>query len=232
MGKELKIFLERLETTQTVKEKKEIQTRFDELADYLMNKLCIAVNDKHYRIVEIEMYYYHKDKHADPYVHGYPEQLNCGTWYFHYSGLGLDITFGNKEKNIYGGILIRSIKELDENPKYINGPFNVLKEIFPKMTIETGGKGICIEALQEKHQKEFTQKDIYIGKRIGLTKEALDRRENKRQEHDKDYVKKEDPKRDYENIDYRYIVEKNEPNNKVKKKTEVKILDRTNNQNI
>lgn len=46
--------------------------------------------------------------------------FKCGTY------KGMDITFGNK--NIYGGILIRSIMDLNDG-KYIEGPCNSVSKL-------------------------------------------------------------------------------------------------------
>jgi hypothetical protein len=58
-------------------------------------------------------------QHPDEYAHQHAEQAKSNTWYFH--GSGLDITFGDKE--IYGGILIRSIGLL-KMQKDFNAPFD------------------------------------------------------------------------------------------------------------
>ena len=103
---------------------------FQQMADYLMNKCVLRLGEKKYRFSEIE-FYCHSPGHQDPFAHKHDEQLKFGTWYHH--GSGLDITFGekasSKEKNTYGGVLIRGIYSLDQK-KYISGPLNVLQELF------------------------------------------------------------------------------------------------------
>ena len=82
---------------------------------------------KKLKIKEIE-FYFKDDNHPDPFVHGSEEQKTPGNWYFHKKGnsykegsfKGLDITFGPKNNNSYGGILIRTLKE-DSN-KTLEGP--------------------------------------------------------------------------------------------------------------
>ena len=166
-----------------------LEERFDIIANHLMNNLCFEVGRLAYRIVELEIYYNDekgKNQHADPYVHCATEQLTVGEWYF--NGFGLDITFGNKEENFYGGILIRGIKKLDKNDEYISGPSNVLKEIFSNLGGISGvGLGLCLRGFAgEKLEKMSPIKTT----RIGLTKKDTDTQ---------NYHKKK----------YRYLVEVN-----------------------
>ena len=48
--------------------------------------------------------------------------FKCGTY------KGMDLTFGCKQKNIFGGILIRSIMDLKDG-KYIEGPCNSVSKL-------------------------------------------------------------------------------------------------------
>ncbi len=91
---------------------KSLGDRFDKIAHSIMNYLCLVIGKQQYKIVECEIYYYDKDNHPDPYVHKSPEQLQPCSWYF--NGFGLDITFGDKNKNIYAGLLIRGIRPIHE----------------------------------------------------------------------------------------------------------------------
>lgn len=167
---------------------KTLDDKFSALTYYLMNYLCLVVADQPYRIIELEIYYHDKDNHPDPYVHCSYEQLFAGKWYF--NGAGLDITFGDYEKKIYGGILIRGIMKFGENPRYISGPSNVLKEIFSNIgNILTGKGGIYLRELnKEKFQARETKPIQAV--RIGLTK------------------KKEDTE-NYAEKKYRYLIELN-----------------------
>lgn len=100
---------------------------FKSIAEVLMNKMCIAVGNKKYRVAECE-FYYDDNNYKDPFLYcnkdkreeKYPEvkQKQYLQWFFHYSGV--DITIGNGN-NIYGGILIRSLQCMDNNT-YIAGP--------------------------------------------------------------------------------------------------------------
>jgi hypothetical protein len=150
------------------------QSEFKRISKDLMTKWLIKAGGKEYQIVEIEFYYRDQNEHKDPYVHQTDEQLTCGKWYF--NGFGLDITCGNKDNYIYGGILIRGVKSFDKE-NYISGPSNVLKELFSQYDAFTEEKSIYII----KADKEFELKSYepFASKRIGLTK---------KQEDEKNYI--------------------------------------------
>ena len=177
-----------------------LELKFSTLTFYLMNFISLSVAGKRYRMTELEVYYYSpKENHCDPYAHKKPEQLSCGKWYSH--GAGLDITFGNEDNNIYGGILIRGIREMDiDTPKYTSGPLRALKEIFFNIkNIFVGDKGLC---LQKLNREEILNEPPIQTTRIGLKE------------------KKEDTGNFFYNANYRYIVELN-PEHKFPKKEEV-----------
>jgi hypothetical protein len=167
---------------------KTLEEKFSTLAHYLMNNLCLVVADQSYRIIELEIYYHDSKKHPDPYVHCDKKQLDAGKWYF--NGAGLDITFGDYEKKIYGGILIRGIRKLGENPYYISGPSNVLKEIFSNIGDIFSCKGSIY--LRELNQDIFQaiETEPIQAVRIGLKK-------------------KEEDVENYAEKKYRYLVELN-----------------------
>jgi len=149
---------------------KTLEDKFDTLAGYLMNHLYLAVGAQSYRIIELEIYYHNPKDHLDPYVHKAPEQLTAGRWY--YNGMGVDITFGDKEKGIYGGILIRGIRTIDDNPQYIGGTINVLREIFNNLgDITNGDFGFCIKEAIDDFEDAFSP---VKSARIGLTKKKED----------------------------------------------------------
>src|SRR5690606_22878610 len=94
------------------------------------------------------------------------------------------------EKKIYGGLLIRGIMKFGENPRYISGPSNVLKEIFSNIgNIVTGEGSICLRELNKEIIQAIETEPIQAV-RIGLTK------------------KKEDTE-NYDEKKYRYLVELN-----------------------
>jgi len=118
---------------------------FSVIANHLFNKCRIVKDSTEYEFVEIEFYYRSKDI-DDTSVHKH--NLPAGKFRVHYSGL--DITFDGTslsddevEKKIinlekgkhYGGILIRSIKNLNTN-KIINGPLRVQTNLLSGFDIE------------------------------------------------------------------------------------------------
>ena len=139
--------------------KSNFESEFLKFAKDFMNNYCLFVNNKQYRFTEIEIYYHHPEHHPDPYVHKNDKQATTGKWYF--NGFGLDITFGNKDKNIFGGILIREIKDTSTE-EYTNGPYNILKEIFSTFTSVSDSNSFHIEKCENINDKVIT------AKRIGL----------------------------------------------------------------
>ncbi len=165
---------------------KSLDEKFGTLTHYLMNYLYLSVGAKAYRIIELEIYYHDPVNHPDPYVHKAPEQLSVGRWY--YNGMGVDITFGDLERGIYGGILIRGIRTIENSPRYISGTINVLREIFNNLgDITEGDYGFFIREMEDGIVKE---EEPTRSTRIGLTK-------------------KKDDTDNYAEKDYRYLVEVN-----------------------
>jgi hypothetical protein len=149
---------------------------FSKIASFLMNEVCIIAGDNSYRIMECEFYYDFPEKHKDPYVHAIDKSNNkyavkkqskIGEWYFHDYRTGIDITIGNNDKKIFGGILIRGLHKLntDENDPYYIGPIITIKELFNNMGGAFKGS-LSLKYLEEKYL-EGKIKNIY---RRGLTK--------------------------------------------------------------
>ena len=114
----------------TINEGKE-EGDFKRIANDLLNKWVLKVEDALYRITELEFYYRNGEFHNDTYVHGHDLQKQKGKWYFH--GSGLDLTFGEGET--HGGILIRAIYKINVGEeKYCYGPLNCILEIFSNLT--------------------------------------------------------------------------------------------------
>jgi hypothetical protein len=159
---------------------------FDDLADQLMNKHYLAIyNDQewiYYRICEIE-FYLTTENHPDPYTHQDPQQLTCEEWYFHKAKVGgenyksgtfkgLDITFG---ENVYGGILIRSIKHIHD--AIIEGPCNIVNHILgitnSTVIFDLVQKMSTLNVFTNNYLKiistdELTNEEIYFSRRVGL----------------------------------------------------------------
>lgn len=133
---------------------------FKRIADILLNRSILRINDKTYRICSIE-FYYQNNHHQDKAAHQHKRQLSTGEWYFH--GSGLDITFGNQ--NEYGGILIQVLKEMEEPEEFIIGPLNVVTKLFENFGQVDKRENIF--GLEEfNHNKE----DIISAPRVGLNK--------------------------------------------------------------
>ncbi len=98
---------------------------FDEISRSLLRQVKIVTPKASFYIRELEIYYYDLDLHPDPYTHKNKRQLEFGDWYFHrYITIesfllsnrnGVDITFGNKSKQIYGGILLRKLQHAESS---------------------------------------------------------------------------------------------------------------------
>lgn len=122
----------------------QLEKGFNKVAKLLLLQSNLMVANKAYELMDIEFYFYNEKIHPDPYSHSFQyassvrkKQSVTGSWYFHrFTGIekythtrrGLDITYGDGEKDRYGGILIRSIKNLQDG-RIISGPSRVVSEI-------------------------------------------------------------------------------------------------------
>ncbi len=142
----------------------DLSNKFEFIASEIMNRNVLSNGDRQFRIVELEFYYndYKSENpvHKDLYTHGNDMQLKYGEWYDHPAGL--DFTIGNNE-NIYGGILLRSILDVNTGV-YINGPLNV------KAYIKGDGK-YTLSALKWL-PSQLGETTIYKVKRFGLSVKA------------------------------------------------------------
>ena len=164
-----------------------------ENAENLFKNFLFKIGETCYLLGEIEFYLNDNGNHIDPFVHCNSQQLEYGKFYYHREPLaklgftlkGLDFTYGNKDKNIYAGILIRAIY----NPKtgeYIDGPSKVVDEILTKSEVESVSKlkeyqldkeiklvynkntnKRLWEYVNSKNPKHFDGQ-LYVGRRIGL----------------------------------------------------------------
>ena len=129
-----------------------IEDAFYNIAKHLFNEYCIKNDTKIFRFAEVEFYYYKKDEWDEDWTKvTYPRNKNAGELFFHYSGV--DICFQchineNDNNNVeFGGILIRSLVEVDDNGRLLKlhaGPqycanliLNTSREQFPKLTKAT-----------------------------------------------------------------------------------------------
>lgn len=166
------------------------ESYFVQMADRLLNECYLLVNGRKYRLVEIE-FYLNSPNHPDLYTHCNPDQLLMNTFYFHKyktgtykSGTykGLDITFGSADENVYFGILIRSIQDM-ETDEIIDGPCNsvnrILREYDCSDVMEfTEGKNLDIFKNKRKfilvQTDDLDQEIVSMGPRIGLSEKYPD----------------------------------------------------------
>jgi hypothetical protein len=96
-----------------------IETEFLRLAELLLWRSELVVNEAAFNFIEIEFYFY-AEKHQDAFTHNHNE--SAGRWRFH--NQGFDITL--RGETGFGGILIRGV---ERNGKTFNGPRRVLFEL-------------------------------------------------------------------------------------------------------
>ena len=116
----------------------DLDKAFDEIAVSLLRQTKIVTLTNQYYLREIEIYFYDKENHPDPYTHKNKRQVEFGEWYFHRfteigtflksNRNGVDITFGNKATNLFGGILIRKIQNT-KSQELIVGINKVAREL-------------------------------------------------------------------------------------------------------
>jgi|JI6StandDraft_1071083.scaffolds.fasta_scaffold29885_2 hypothetical protein len=141
---------------------------YDAIAELILHRGHIKVNQKQFLIREVEFYYFSKNKHEDIFTHGFhnidakERQLTFAQWYFHPNLSGVDLTIGNNEN--FGGILIRGINHDD---KLIDGPFNILKTILESFSNNIFSDNSISIFFDDEHIQR--KKIIVSTKRIGLS---------------------------------------------------------------
>lgn len=130
----------------------DLERVFDEISVALLRQTKLVAGQSEYLIKEIEFYfsgdYYN---HFDSYAHSnqyktVQRQGEFGEWYFHrYKSAdtyakqkfrGLDLTFGNKDFNNFGGILIRQIQNI-KGQQIITGISNIVGEIIENIDTDS-----------------------------------------------------------------------------------------------
>ena len=124
--KSLKQFLSCLNGSSSVED---VQSAFAEIAEILLYKSQIKTCLGNYRIIEIE-FYFNSQKHKDTKTILRNEEP--GMWWLH--EWGVDISF-NSNNDFYGGIIIRSIIDEDED-RYICGPQKCCQELFYSSAVD------------------------------------------------------------------------------------------------
>ena len=164
---------------------------FKAIAEKLFFECALEVNGaKRWVFTELEFYFF-TNRHEDPFVHKDEAQTHFGKWYFH--GSGLDLTIGSPTENdseaVYGGILIRGIRQVFGNKEFISGPLNSLKEIFSAMDSVDKPNSICLVQSEEgKRLSNETSKAasrgirILASARVGLNENKERSKENEEKE--------------------------------------------------
>lgn len=105
----------------------ETEKEFEKIAQKLFDEFAIRTHNGLYRLTEIEFYWNssthvdnstYKRKHVDP---------KSGDWFFHYSGV--DIALKNEQSGGYGGVLIRSLYNI-EKKTIVKGPMVCAMTLF------------------------------------------------------------------------------------------------------
>lgn len=138
--------------------KESTDSSFEKIAKTLFGDYHIQKGTKTYELMEIEFYLF-SERHKD--IITYPRKNDkAGMWFFHMSGV--DITFGTTDKNVYGGILIRSIIRTDEDEIYpISGPMKCVEELFDYIHAVDGDVKNDIPRIV-KNAKDYNKKAPYV----------------------------------------------------------------------
>ncbi len=170
----------------------DIKVSFDKISEVIFNKIYLKISNEYFRIVEIE-YYFYSSIHPD--TKTLPRQTTkCDLWEHKY---GFDICF-DSDNNSYGGILIRSIKDIKNN-NFFNNPKKVyyhLLNICKNYNLKFNDIEICFHNIDYKYNENEPIKTNRIIKKT------------------KDY--------DFFDKPYRHIIELTKEN-KIKKKENVAI---------
>ena len=125
-----------LESVVPTLSKKELDSRFPQIAEFLMKNYGIESRGKIYLLNEIEFYYYNP-LYDDLRIGSsktritYERNAPAGWWFIH--DYGVDLTFNSDAKKGFGGgILIRSIEE-DTTINIITGPKNCINELWDEV---------------------------------------------------------------------------------------------------
>ena len=113
--------------------KQALDSRFPEIAEFLLKNYGIESRGKIYLLNEIEFYYYdslYDDKRTEKGTSRITLERTApaGSWFIH--NYGVDLTFNSsKAEGFGGGILLRSIEEMDSGKAFI-GPIRCVNELW------------------------------------------------------------------------------------------------------
>ncbi len=155
--------------------------------------LISKISGKKYFISDIEFYISSKNHNIDKdkdngkeITHCNERQLLTNQWYVHRTGklsssslsliqgAGIDICMGNKDKNIYTGILVREIIDCENNIKY-HGPQKVVREIFQLPTLYHENKAKFINFTNQIENKSIfdTESLLFLEKNSNHFKKKI-----------------------------------------------------------
>ncbi len=141
----------------------ETEEEFETIAHMLFNNFAIQTHNALYRFIEIE-FYWNSPNHVDnsTYQRKYVNP-KAGDWFFHYSGV--DIALKNEQTGGYGGILIRSIYDINKNLIF-KGPMVCAMKLFSETNAFS-------ESIKTKIVNNIFEKSkISKSNRIGLGENA------------------------------------------------------------
>ncbi len=148
------------------------EKKFKEIADKLFHEFAIETHDSKFRITELEFYWNSPD-HIDntTYSRKYVNPKS-GDWFFHYSGV--DIALKNENNSGHGGILLRSIYDIEKEERY-KGPMVCAMRLFS-----------CTNAFEDTIKTkiipyQFPKTEINSSERVGLGINAKENNSDKRQ---------------------------------------------------
>lgn len=181
------------------KNQAEVEQGFITIAKLLLLQNTLRIAGKPYQLMDVEFYFYNEKIHPDPYSHSfqYPNSVRkkqsvTGAWYFHrFTGMatythtrrGIDLTYGDGDRQRYGGILIRAIKSL-EDERIITGPSRVVGEVITAMENSIELEKIALDmhaglafatkcSLFLEPISFVTELSIYSSQRFGLSEKNL-----------------------------------------------------------
>ena len=142
---------------------KENEEEFADIAQILFDDFAIKTHTTLYRLSEIE-FYWNSIKHVDnsTYKRNHVDPKS-GDWFFHYSGV--DIALKNETTGGHGGILIRSLYDIN-NEKPVKGPMVCAMKLFS--CTNAFSKSIETQIIPYK----FFKSEVIKRPRIGLGENA------------------------------------------------------------
>lgn len=143
--------------------RKETEQEFETIAQILFDNYAIKTHDTFYRLAELEFYWNSSDHVDDSTYKRNHVDPKSGDWFFHFSGV--DIALRNEQTGGYGGILIRSIYDVNSN-KLVKGPLVCVMKLFSENCAFE--QPIVTQIVPYK----FSKSTIIKSTRVGLGKNA------------------------------------------------------------